>query len=74
MNWFGYVWIIVLVLAYVIWTIKCIKDFISDVRGAWKLSTVFKAGASWGYWIVIHAIILIASSLAYFLLMIGGAK
>lgn len=74
MNWFGYVWIGALVLAYVLWTIKCIRDFVNDVRGFWKLSFLFNEGSSWSWWIVLHAAVIIAGSLAYFLLMIGGAE
>ena len=72
MKWFGYIWIVALILAYVIWTIKCVRDFIDDVRSVWKLSFLFEEGASWGYWIIIHGIVLIAVSLAYFLLMKEG--
>lgn len=75
MNWFGYVWIVVLALAYVIWTIKSIVDFISDVKGIWKLSFILSEGdRSWVWWIGIHAIIILAGSLAYFLLMVGGTE
>ena len=73
MHWFGYVWIVILALAYVIWTIKCVRDFIDDFRGIWPLSAYFN-GSSWGWWIVIHLIVLIASSLAYFLLMKVGVE
>lgn len=72
MNWFGYVWIVALALAYVLWTIKCVRDFINDVHSVWKLSVLFENGTSWGYWIIIHGIIIVAVSLAYFLLMIQG--
>lgn len=75
MNWFGYVWIVVLVIAYVIWTIKSIIDFISDAKGIWKLSFIFsECNRSWVWWIYIHAIAILSSSLAYFLLMKGGAE
>jgi len=70
MNWFGYVWIVALALAYVLWTIKCVRDFIDDVRSAWKLSFLFNEGASWSYWIVIHVIVIIIGSIIYFLLTI----
>ncbi len=71
MNWFGYVWIVVLALAYLLWTIKCVRDFIDDVRGVWKLSFLFKQGTSWSWWIVIHGMVIIAVSIAYFLFMKG---
>lgn len=75
MKWFGYVWIAALVIAYVIWTIKSIIDFISDVKGIWKLSFIFtECDRSWVWWIGIHAIVILAGSLAYFLLMIGGTE
>ena len=70
MNWFGYVWIVALALAYVLWTIKCVKDFIDDVRSVWKLSVLFDEGASWGHWIVIHVIVIFIGSVICFLLMI----
>ncbi len=38
MNWFKYIWIVFLIIAYLIWTIKCIIDFIEDKRSMWKLS------------------------------------
>ena len=72
MKWFGYVWIAFLLIAYVLWTIKCVKDFVDDVRSIWSLSALFEAGTSWGWWIVIHGIAIIAGSLAYFLLMKEG--
>lgn len=74
MNWFGYVWIVALVIAYVLWTIKCVRDFINDARSIWSLSALFKEGASWSWWIIIHIIVIVAASLAYFLLMKVGAE
>jgi hypothetical protein len=59
------------VLAYVLWTIKCVKDFIDDVHSDWKLWFLFEAGTSWSWWIIIHAIAILSGSLAYFLLMKG---
>lgn len=73
MNWFGYVWIAFLVIAYMIWTIKSIIDFISDVKGILKLSFIFsECDRSWVWWISIHAIVILAGSLACFLLMKEG--
>jgi len=45
-----------------------------DVRSGLYLWFLFEAGTSWGWWITIHTIAIIAGSLAYFLLMKGGAE
>ena len=66
MNWFGYVWIGILIIAYIIWTVKCVWDFITDAKGFWKLSFCFKNGASWAWWIMLHIIGLLISSVFYF--------
>lgn len=66
-NWFGFLWIGVLIIAYLIWTIKCIRDFINDCKSCWKLSFLFVSGASWAHWIVIHVAVLFIWSLIAFL-------
>ena len=67
MSWFKYVWIVALVLAYIIWTIKCVVDFISDIRSSWRLSYLFNEGdTTWGAWIIIHIAVLFFGSLVYF--------
>lgn len=71
MKWFGFVWIGVLIIAYLIWTVKCIIDFINDCKSCWKLSFLFANGASWAHWIVIHVTVLLISSLIAFLVY-GG--
>jgi len=71
MKWFGFIWIGMLIILYLIWTIKCIVDFISDVKGSWKLSFLFQIGASWAHWIVIHVCVLFIGSLIAFLIY-GG--
>lgn len=71
MKLFGFVWIGILTIAYLIWTVKCIIDFINDRKSCWKLSFLFVNGASWAYWIVIHIVVLFISSLIAFLLY-GG--
>lgn len=66
MKLFGYVWIVILVLAYIIWTIKSIIDFIVDLRSPWKLSVCFELGHIWAWWIMIHgALILIGSFICF---------
>lgn len=71
MKLFSYAWIGMLIIAYLIWTIKCIVDFIRDCRGCWKLSFLFEAGVSWACWIVIHAVVLFIGSIIAFLIY-GG--
>jgi len=70
MNWFGYVWVVALVLSYMIWTIKCIIDFIRALRGPWKMSVLFEEGVSWGYWILLHGGFILLGSFLYFLLKV----
>ena len=71
MKWFSYVWIGMLIAAYLYWTIKCIRDFISDRKSCWKLSFLFEDGASWAMWIIVHAAVLFIGSIIAFLIY-GG--
>lgn len=66
MNWFKYIWIVFLIIAYLIWTIKCIIDFIVDKRSAWKLSFYIENGASWFTWLIIHLAVIFIFSLSWF--------
>lgn len=72
MQWFGYIWIVILVMAWLIWTIKCVIDFIRDVRSNWKLTYLIEEGASWAVWAVLHILFIFIGSLAYALLINGG--
>ena len=72
MSWFKYVWVGFLVLAYIIWTIKCVIDFISDVRSVWRLSYLLKeCDTTWGAWIIIHLAVVFLGSLSYFFWSVG---
>ena len=68
MKMFGYAWIGILIIVYLIWTIKCIVDFIRDCRSCWKLSFLFEIGASWAVWIILHVTVLFIGSIIAFLL------
>ena len=63
MKWFGFVWVGMIIIAYLIWTIRCIIDFIRDCRGCWKLSFLFENGASWAVWIILHGAVLFIGSI-----------
>ena len=68
MTWFKYIWVGILALGYIIWTVKCVVDFIDDVRGRYNLSYLFIEGETWwGAWIAIHIAVLFLGSLVYFL-------
>lgn len=73
MSWFGYIWIGILVVIYIIITIKCIYDFITGIK-VWGIKDSFKfwGTESWHWWIMIHLLILFFSSLTYFFHMIRG--
>ena len=67
MNWFKYIWIVFLIIAYLFWTIKCIIDFIGDKRSMWKLSFYIEQGASWFIWLVIHIVVIFIFSFVWFI-------
>lgn len=67
MQWFGYIWIVILVIAWLIWTIKCIVDFVKDLRSNWRLSFYIENGASWAVWALLHIIFIFAGSFVYFI-------
>ena len=67
MNWVKYIWIVFLIIAYLIWTIKCIIDFIEDKRSCWKLSFYIEQGASWFTWLMIHLAVIFIFSFAWFI-------
>jgi hypothetical protein len=73
MRWIGYIWIVILVIAWLIWTIKCVVDFIRDVRLNVKLYYLLEDGPSWLIWVILHAIFIFIGSLTYFI-MLGGVK
>ena len=73
MSWFGYVWVVILGIAWLIWTIKCVIDFIRDIRGRWKLTLLFQEGASWAVWAILNIIFIFIGSLVYMILA-GGMK
>ena len=69
MNWFGYIWIGLIAIPYIIWTIDAIKDFIDSVGFAKHfgepLQEEFEIYRGWGLWFVIHLAVLFISSLGY---------
>ena len=67
MNWFGFIWIGILIIAYIIWTVKCVWDFIDDVKWlGWSDLFTWCSSDSWKWWLVIHLLILFVSSIVYF--------
>lgn len=54
MKWFGCVWIAILIIMWLVWTIKCIKDFIADFRSAYGLKIAAMSEPSWLIWIIVH--------------------
>lgn len=80
MQWFGYIWIVILVILWLIWTIKCVVDFIGDVRyvqrikySGIKLIDLIEDWPSWLVYIIVHTISIFIVSLIYFI-SIGGMK
>ena len=67
MKWFGYVWVAILVIMWLIWTIKCVIDLIRDIRSIWKLSFYIENGASWFIWAIIHICVIFVFSLIWFI-------
>ena len=67
MNWFGYIWIGILAIVYIILTVKCIWDFVTDIK-YFGLSELFTwvSSDSWKWWLVIHLLVLFVSSIVYF--------
>lgn len=73
MQWIGYIWIVILVIAWLIWTIKCVVDFISDIRSNLRLIYIIEDWPSWEIWLVLHIIFIFICSLAYFICL-GGIE
>jgi len=70
MKWFGYVWIAILVIMWLVWTIKCIKDFITDYRyfrARGGLDSALELETSWIIWIAVHVGVIFISSLIWFI-------
>ena len=67
MNWFGFIWIGMLAIVYIILTVKCVWDFIDDVRLlGWSDLFTWCSSDSWKWWLVIHLLVLFVSSIVYF--------
>ena len=73
MQWFGFIWIVIIVILWLIWTIKCVVDFISDVRSNLKLIYIIEDWPSWLVYIIVHTITIFIVSLIHFI-SIGGMK
>ena len=69
MSWIGYIWIAMLIIAWLIWTIKCVIDLIDDIKSSWDLLFCIETESSWVIWVIVHLIVLFVFSLTYFLLM-----
>ena len=71
MRWFGYVWIAILIIGifmkWLIWTIKCIKDFITDFRSKGVLVFAFEKESSWLIWILVHIGVIFIFSFIWFI-------
>lgn len=74
MDWFKYLWLIILIIIYIIWTVCAIKDAVDYIR-----IYGFKSGLEYALlfgtwidsWVCLHAVILagiILTSFIYFLI------
>ena len=72
MNWFGYIWIGLIAIPYIIWTVRAIGDFIDSIRYAKRvgepLREEFNILKGWGLWLVVHIVLLFINSLVYCIL------
>ena len=66
MKWFGYVWIAILIIMWLIWTIKCIKDFIADFSFKGGLNFALDREPSWIIWVVVHIGVIFIFSFIWF--------
>ena len=55
MSWFGYIWIIILIIFYGLWTIKWWKEAITEKEVGYIV-----------VWLLPHILILFISSIMYF--------
>lgn len=67
MKWFGYVWIAILIIMWLVWTIKCIKDFIADFRSRGGLNSALDLEPSWLIWVIFHIGLIFVFSFAWFI-------
>lgn len=67
MKWFGYVWIAITILIWLVWTIKCVKDFISDFRSRGGLKNAVGREPSWLVWVLVNTSCIFLFSLFWFL-------
>lgn len=69
MSWIGYIWIAMLIIVWLIWTIKCVIDLIDDIKSSWDLLFCIETESSWVIWVIVHLIVLFVFSLTHFILM-----
>lgn len=67
MKWFGYVWIAILIIMWLVWTIKCIKDFITDLRSRRGLKNAAGEEPSWLIWALVHIGVIFIFSFIWFI-------
>ena len=74
MDWFKYIWLIILIIIYIIWTVCAIKDVVDYIKiygfiQGLEYASIF---SNWfDIWITAHAVILIGiilTSFIYFLI------
>ena len=67
MSWFGYVWIIMVAIFYIIWTITAIYAFIKYRKGGLSIWTYTELEEIYTWWIVFTIGFLFLGSLIYWL-------
>ena len=72
--WFKYIWIAMLVLLYIAWTVRSIYGFICDFtawrNGCWRNFFDYIDEHSWWHvWCIVHIIVAFVCSFYYFCAM-----
>ena len=70
MDWFKYIWLVILIIVYIIWTVCAIKNTIDYIK-----KYGFKLGIDYAFtyskwfdsWVCLHAVILAGLFIASFL-------
>ena len=72
MDWFKYVWIVLLGIIWIIWTVESVKDlneYVNDCKH--HRNDITEYGVVAAFWMVFHFLALFIGSFIYFLLHIG---
>ena len=71
MGWFKYVWIVILAIIWIIWTVEAFIDLkwlIEDSKKHGTEIAMREYGAEIGAWAITHFMVLFVASILYFFL------